>query len=89
LDRTKELVLKVGTSDSSKVIGKYLLAIYFSEMQPGSTYGAAGSVILIILWVSYSCIILLFGAHFTKVYSDKYVTKIIVSEAPQISNTKE
>ena len=71
------------------LIGKYLLAIYFSEMQPGSTYGAAGSVILIMLWVSYSCIILLFGAHFTKVYSDKYVTQIIVSEAPQISNSKE
>ena len=71
------------------LIGKYLLAIYFSEMQPGSTYGAAGSVILIMLWVSYSCIILLFGAHFTKVYSDKYVTQIIVSEAPQISKSKE
>ena len=42
-------------------------------MEPGSTYGAAGSIILIMLWVSYSSLILLFGAHFTKVYADKYV----------------
>ncbi|TYC14097.1 YihY/virulence factor BrkB family protein [Bizionia gelidisalsuginis] len=56
-------------------IGKYLLAIYFNEMEPGSTYGAAGSVILIMLWVSYTSLILFFGAQFTKVYSDNYLTK--------------
>lgn len=54
-------------------LGKYLLAIYFKEMEPGSTYGAAGSVILIMLWVSYTSLILFFGANFTKVYSDRYV----------------
>jgi len=54
--------------------GKYLLAIYFNEMEPGSTYGAAGSVILIMLWVSYTSLILFFGAQFTKVYSDNYLT---------------
>ncbi|WP_231567310.1 YihY/virulence factor BrkB family protein [Lacinutrix sp. Hel_I_90] len=58
------------------VIGKYLLGIYFSTMQPGSTYGAAGSIILIMLWVSYSSLILFYGAHFTKVYSDKYVLNV-------------
>ena len=55
------------------VIGKYLIAWYFNEMNPASTYGAAGSVILIMLWVSYSSLILFFGAHFTKVYSDNYL----------------
>lgn len=55
------------------VIGKYLMAWYFNEMDPGSTYGAAGSIILIMLWVSYSSLILFFGAHFTKVYSDTYL----------------
>ncbi|TXD84052.1 YihY/virulence factor BrkB family protein [Subsaximicrobium wynnwilliamsii] len=54
------------------IIGKYLLAIYFSTMQPGSTYGAAGSIILVMLWVSYSSLILFYGAHFTKVYADEY-----------------
>jgi len=62
------------------LIGKYLLAIYFTEMEPGSTYGAAGSIILIMLWVSYTSLILLYGAHFTKVYSDRFVKKLVVSE---------
>lgn len=55
------------------VIGKYLLAIYFNELEPGSTYGAAGSMILIMLWVSYTSLILFYGAHFTKAYSQKYL----------------
>ncbi|WP_407557485.1 YihY/virulence factor BrkB family protein [Winogradskyella sp. 4-2091] len=55
------------------LIGKYLLALYFNTMEPGSTYGAAGSIILIMLWVSYTSLILLFGAHFTKQYADQYV----------------
>ena len=55
------------------VIGKYLLAWYYNTMEPGSTYGAAGSVILIMLWVSYSSLILFFGANFTKVYADTYL----------------
>jgi len=62
------------------LIGKYLLAIYFKEMQPGSTYGAAGSIILIMLWVSYTSLILLFGAHFTKVFSDNYLKKLTILE---------
>ncbi|OAD46844.1 YihY/virulence factor BrkB family protein [Polaribacter atrinae] len=55
------------------VVGKYLLAIYFSELEPGSTYGAAGSIILIMLWVSYTSLILFYGAHFTRAYSKKYL----------------
>lgn len=55
------------------LIGKYLLALYFNTMEPGSTYGAAESIILIMLWVSYSSLILLYGAHFTKQYADHYV----------------
>ena len=55
------------------LIGKYIMALYFNTMEPGSTYGAAGSIILIMLWVSYSSLILLFGAHFTKQYADKYI----------------
>nr|WP_298998038.1 YihY/virulence factor BrkB family protein [uncultured Allomuricauda sp.] len=52
------------------VIGKFLIGWYFGTAEPGSTYGAAGSVILIMLWVSYTSLILLFGANFTKAYSD-------------------
>ena len=55
------------------LIGKYALAFYFGKAEPGSTYGAAGSIILVMLWVSYSSLIVTFGAQFTKIYSDKFV----------------
>ncbi len=54
------------------VLGKFLLGYYFGESNPGSTYGAAGTIVLILLWVSYSCLILFFGAEFTWVYSQRY-----------------
>lgn len=58
------------------VIAKFLLGLYFGNSNPGSTYGAAGSIILIMLWVSYAGLILLFGAEFTKVYADRYGKKV-------------
>ncbi len=54
------------------MLGKFLLGLYLGKANPGSTYGAAGSVILILLWVSYSSLILFFGAEFTFVYSKRY-----------------
>lgn len=51
------------------VIAKFALGLYFGTSNPGTTYGAAGSVILIMLWVSYSGLILLFGAEFTREWS--------------------
>ncbi len=51
-------------------IGKSALALYFGKTNPGSGYGAAGSIILIMLWTTYSSMIVFFGAELTKVYSD-------------------
>ncbi len=50
-------------------IGKTALAFYFGKADPGSGYGAAGSIILILLWVSYSSMILFLGAEFTHTYA--------------------
>ncbi|MCD6018307.1 MAG: rbn [Bacteroidetes bacterium] len=58
------------------VIGKSGLGLYFGKAQPGSGYGAAGSIILILLWASYSSMIVFFGAEFTKIYSDYYYGKL-------------
>lgn len=58
------------------VVGKFALGLYFGKADPGSAFGAAGSVILILLWVSYSCLILLFGAEFTQVYARRSGHKI-------------
>ena len=54
------------------VFGKFLIGLYFGRADPASIYGAAGSVVLILLWVSYSCLILFFGAEFTWVYAERY-----------------
>jgi membrane protein len=53
-------------------IGKMGLAYYFGAANPASAYGAAGSIILILLWVSYSSMILFFGAEFTAAYAKMY-----------------
>src|SRR5262249_21269722 len=57
--------------------GKFGLGIYFGKTDPASVYGAAGSVILLMLWVSYSCMIVFFGAEFTKQFAMYYKHKII------------
>lgn len=58
------------------VIAKFLLGLYFGNTDPGSAYGAAGSMILIMLWVTYAGMILLFGAEFTQVYANQYGHKV-------------
>jgi membrane protein len=58
------------------VIAKFALGLYFGKSDPGSTYGAAGSIILIMLWVSYAGLILLFGAEFTQVFANQYGKKV-------------
>jgi len=51
------------------LIGKFLIGYYFGKSSPGSVYGGASSVVLILLWVNYSCLILFFGAEFTVQYA--------------------
>lgn len=59
------------------MIGKFAIGAYLGSSTIASVYGAAGSVILILVWVYYSAIILYFGAEFTKVYSHTHGNKII------------
>lgn len=48
-------------------IGKFLIGVYLGKAAIGSTYGAAGSIIVIIVWVYYLAMIVFFGAEFTHV----------------------
>ncbi|MEJ0032435.1 MAG: YihY/virulence factor BrkB family protein [Bacteroidota bacterium] len=57
-------------------VAKFALGFYFGKSDPSSAYGAAGTIILIMLWVSYAGIILFYGAEFTKVYSLRKGKKI-------------
>lgn len=58
------------------MLGKFAIGFYLGNSTVASVYGAAGSVIIILVWVYYSAIILYFGAEFTKVYSYKFGRKI-------------
>jgi membrane protein len=53
-------------------LGKYLISLYLGTNTLGSTYGAAGSLVIFLLWVYYSSMILFLGAEFTQVYANKY-----------------
>jgi membrane protein len=59
------------------VIGKYALGLYFSLADPADAYGVTGSMVILLLWVSYSCLLIFFGAEFTQVYSRRYGKKIV------------
>ena len=62
------------------MIGKFGIGAYLSSTSIATTYGAAGSIILILIWVYYSAIILYFGAVFTKVYATNHGHKIIPND---------
>ena len=62
------------------VSGKEGLGFYFGQTDPGSVFGAAGSLILLLLWVNYSALIFLFGAEFTQVFARRYGHKIEPSD---------
>lgn len=51
-------------------IGKFLIGYYLGKSNVASSYGAAASIITILLWIYYSSLILLFGAEFTKAYAE-------------------
>ena len=53
------------------MVGKYLISFYLGNSSFGTAYGAAGSLVLLLIWVYYSAMILLFGAEFIEVYTRK------------------
>jgi membrane protein len=57
-------------------LGKSLIGLYLGHSSFSSTYGAAGSLAILLLWVYYSAQILFFGAELTQVYAQKYGSKI-------------
>ena len=61
-------------------VGKFVLGFYFGNAHPGTGYGAAGSIILIMLWVTYSSMIVFFGAEFTHAYANMFSGKVAPSE---------
>jgi uncharacterized BrkB/YihY/UPF0761 family membrane protein len=61
------------------IIGKFLMGLYLSYSAEGAAYGAAGSIVILMLWIYYSAQIFLMGAEFTKVYAEKFGSRIKMS----------
>ncbi len=70
------------------VIGQALIALYLGKAGVESAYGAAGSLLVLLLWVYYSSMILLFGAEFTRVYAEKHGSRIGVEPHDVDPNAK-
>ena len=58
-------------------LGKAAIGIYLGNAAVTSVFGAAGSLVLLLLWIYYSAQILFFGAEFTQVYADNYGSKML------------
>ncbi|GAA4150042.1 hypothetical protein GCM10022217_02650 [Chryseobacterium ginsenosidimutans] len=69
-------------------LGKFLLSLYFGTAKPTSAFGAAGTVILIMMWINYSCMLIFFGAEYTKIYAYKKGYTIIPSKHAKWSDAK-
>ncbi len=71
------------------MLGKFGISLYISQTQVGSTYGAAGSLVILLIWVYYSSIILYLGAEFTKAYAVAYGSDIHPSDYAVITKEVE
>jgi len=80
------------------LVGKSLITLYLGNSDIGNTFGAAASVVIILLWVYYTSIILYFGAEFTKVYTmnlgggivpKKTAVFIIKQEVTELTPTRD
>ena len=59
------------------VLGKFLLGFYIARSDPGSAFGAAGSLAIILVWIYYSAMIFFLGAEFTQVYAQRKGSGIV------------
>jgi membrane protein len=64
-------------------LGKLLLGLYLGRKGVTSAYGAASSLVLVLLWVYYSALIVFFGAEFTRVYASVYGAGVVPADNAQ------
>jgi membrane protein len=91
--RWKDVWIGAALTSILFTVGKFLIGLYLGSSGVTSAYGAAGSLITILLWVYYSSLILLLGAEFTQVYASTYGSGVVpaenAEEAPAASDRKK
>ena len=71
------------------MLGKFAISFYIMRAKIGSTYGTAGSLVILLVWVYYSSVILYFGAEFTRAFAIKYGSPIMPNDYAVISENIE
>jgi membrane protein len=61
-------------------VGKFAIGLYLGRSSMASSYGVAGSLVVLLVWVYYSAQIVFFGAEFTQVYANRYGKRIVPKE---------
>jgi membrane protein len=64
-------------------LGKQAIGLYLGQSSTASSYGAAGSLVVFLLWVYYSAAIFFLGAEFTQVYANRYGSRLVPEEGAQ------
>jgi len=72
----KDVIVGALVTTALFLLGKFAISFYISKSNIGTTYGAAGSLVVLLLWIYYSSVILYFGAEFTQAYAVQCGTKI-------------
>ena len=70
--RWRDVIVGAAMTALLFLIGKWALGLYLGSGAAGSAYGAASSLVTLLLWIYYSSQILLFGAEFTQVYANRF-----------------
>jgi membrane protein len=73
----KDVWLGAAVTSALFSLGKFLIGLYLGRSEVGNTFGAAGSLAILLIWIYYSAQILFFGAEFTQVYANRYGSKIV------------
>ncbi|HET6597326.1 MAG TPA: YihY/virulence factor BrkB family protein [Anaerolineales bacterium] len=73
----KDVWLGAAVTSALFSLGKFLIGLYLGRSEVGTTFGAAGSLAILLIWIYYSAQILFFGAEFTQVYANRYGSKIV------------
>ncbi|WP_447985885.1 YihY/virulence factor BrkB family protein [Nitrospira sp. Nam74] len=73
----RDVWIGAGLTSLLFTVGKFLIGLYLGKADVGSAYGAAGSLVILLVWMYYSSQILLFGAEFTSVYANRYGSHIV------------
>jgi membrane protein len=73
----RDVLLGSGVTTLLFLLGNFFIGLYLRITNVGSVYGAAGSLIVVLVWIYYSAQIVMYGAEFTKIYAIRYGSGIV------------